>query len=167
VAETVKAEDSDTHYDLGIAYKEMGLLDDAVHEFETATRGTNRKKEVDALSMIGLCRMQQGRSKEAIEALRRALRSDYLTRDAGKAIHFDLGAAFEAAGQPEVALWYLHKVVKVDGAYRDVSRRVASLGGGPGRPPADEARPAAPAPAAPAPRPAPAAAGPKKNIGYL
>ncbi len=41
VEETVKPEDSDTHYDLGIAYKEMGLLDDAVHEFETALRGTS------------------------------------------------------------------------------------------------------------------------------
>jgi tetratricopeptide (TPR) repeat protein len=172
VAETVKAEDSDTHYDLGIAYKEMGLLDDAVHEFETAARGSNRKKEVDALSMIGLCRMQQGRAKDAIEALRRALRSDYLTKDAAKAIHFDLGVAFEAAGQPEAALWYLQKVVKADGAYRDAARRAASLGGGPGRPPADEAGAARPAPRpAPAARPAPvgpaAAAGPKKNIGYL
>jgi tetratricopeptide (TPR) repeat protein len=176
VAATVKAEDSDTHYDLGIAYKEMGLLDDAVQEFETATRGSNRKKEVDALSMVGLCRMEQGRVKEAIEALRRALRSDYLSKDAAKSIHFDLGTAFEAGGQPEVALWYLQKVVKADAGYRQAGQRVAALGGGPGRPPADEAGAAPPAPrppSAPASRPAavtpPAApgAGPKKNIGYL
>ncbi len=176
VAETVKAEDSDTHYDLGIAYKEMGLLDDAVHEFETATRGSNRKKEVDALSMVGLCRMEQGRVKDAIEALRRALRSDHLTRDASKSIHFDLGIAFEAGGQPEVALWYLQKVVKADAGYRQAGQRLAALGGGPGRPPADEAGApqASPRPiSAPASgpsavtRPAALGAGPKKNIGYL
>jgi tetratricopeptide (TPR) repeat protein len=176
VAETVKAEDSDTHYDLGIAYKEMGLLDDAVHEFETAARGNNRKKEVDSLSMIGLCRMEQGRAKEAVEALRRALRSDYLSKDAAKAIHFDLGAAFEASGQPEVGLWYLQKVVRIDAGYRQATQRVAALGGGPGRPPADE--PSAPRPTiSPNPAtgarpgaatpPAPGGAGPKKNIGYL
>jgi tetratricopeptide (TPR) repeat protein len=173
VAETVKAEDSDTHYDLGIAYKEMGLLDDAVHEFETAVRGSNRKKEVDGLSMVGLCRMAQGRPREAVEALRRALRSDYLTKEAVRAVQFDLGAAYEATGEVEVALWYLHKVARADPAYRQVGQRITALGGGPGRPPADEL----PAPRAagltglPPPRPiapaAPAAAGPKKNIGYL
>ncbi|HET9551383.1 MAG TPA: tetratricopeptide repeat protein, partial [Anaeromyxobacteraceae bacterium] len=170
VAETVNAEDSDTHYDLGIAYKEMGLLDDAVHEFETALKGTNRKKEVDALSMIGLCRMAQGRPAEAVEALRRALRSDYVSKDSARALHFELGGAYEAMGQPQVALWFFQKVAKVDPAYRQASSKVAALGGGAGTPPADEARHAArPAPAAPpASRPAaPGAPAAKKNIGYL
>ena len=75
----------------------------------------------------------------------------------------------EALGEPEVALWYLQKVARLDGAYRQVGQRIAALGGGPGRPPAEEAPPPAPARGAP-PRPAatpPGAAGPKKNIGYL
>ncbi len=169
VAETVKAEDSETHYDLGIAYKEMGLLEDAVHEFETALKGTNRRKEVECLSMVGLCRMMQGRPRDAVEALRRALRSDYLGKESVKAVHFELGEAHEALGEPEVALWYLQKVARLDGAYRQVGQRIAALGGGPGRPPAEEGPPPAPARGAP-PRPAatpPGAAGPKKNIGYL
>jgi len=164
VAETVKAEDAETHYDLGIAYKEMGLLEDAVREFEVAAKAAHRKKEVEGLSMIALCRMSQGRPRDAIEALRRALRSDYLTKEAGKSIHFDLGAAFEAAGDAPAALWYFQKVAKVDAGYRQVARKVAALGGGPGRPPADEG-PAAPRPAPPAA--APSAPGAKKNIGYL
>jgi hypothetical protein len=112
--------------------------------------------------------MSQGRAKDAIEALRRALRSDYLSKEAAKAIHFDLGAAFEVDGDAPAALWYFQKVARADAAYRQVGGRVTALGGGPGRPPADEA-PAAPAPA-PAPRPAPiapSAPGAKKNIGYL
>ena len=48
VAETVKAEDSETHYDLGIAYKEMGLLDDALHEFEVAMSGKWRARAARA-----------------------------------------------------------------------------------------------------------------------
>jgi len=167
VAETVKAEDSDTHYDLGIAYKEMGLLDDAISEFEQAVRGSNRKKEVDCLSMVGLCRMAQGRPKDAVEALRRALRSDYLTKEAAKAIHFDLASAYEASGDAPVALWYFQKVAKADAGYRQATQRVAALGGGPGRPPADEAG-AATGSRAGAPGPAkPAVPGAKKNIGYL
>jgi tetratricopeptide (TPR) repeat protein len=187
VAETVTAEDSDTHYDLGIAYKEMGLVDDAVNEFETALRGNNRKKEIDNLSMIAHCRMSQGRPADAIEPLRRALRSDYLTRESAKAIHYELGAALEAMGEREQALWCFQKVARVDPAYRDTAARVAALGGGPGRPPPGMVVPAARTVAGPgrpaaipvaAPRGAPAAAAsaqspaasppaPKKNIGFL
>jgi tetratricopeptide (TPR) repeat protein len=187
VAETVGAEDSDTHYDLGIAYKEMGLLDDAIGEFETALRGSNKRKEIDSLAMIALCRMSQGNAKEAIVALRRALRSDFLTRESAKAIYFELGVAHEALGEGEVGLWFLQKVLKLDPGYRDVAGRVASLGGGPGTPPADLAGPGKPggprraaapsggsespagasAPAGVAQTPAAGVAGAKKNIGFL
>src|SRR5262249_50004777 len=51
----VQRNDVDTHYDLGIAYKEMGLLDDAVQVFEVARQGSHgQPKEVDCLTMIGL-----------------------------------------------------------------------------------------------------------------
>jgi pilus assembly protein FimV len=174
VEQTVKQEDTATHYDLGIAYKEMGLLDDAVHEFEIALKGNDRKKEVDCLSMIALCRLQQEKPREAIAAWRRALGSDHLTKEAVKALHFELGAVYEAAGDREVALHFLHKVNKIDPAYRGVGEKVKALGGGPGKPPPDD-RPAGmaangvattPKPAVPARSPVPVA-GAKKNIGYL
>jgi tetratricopeptide (TPR) repeat protein len=187
VEQTVKKEDSATHYDLGIAYKEMGLLDDAIHEFETALTGNDRKKEVDCLSMVGLCRMQKGEGAEAVKAFRRALGSDHLSKDAARAIHFELAAAYEVAGDSEAALYYFQKVAKAAPTYRDAAARAAALGGGPGRPPAEDARaavrgaaagragavprPAAPAEGAPPPpaaRPVPPPGGaPKKNIGYL
>ena len=184
VEQTVKKEDSATHYDLGIAYKEMGLLDDAIHEFETALAGNDRRKEVDCLSMIGLCRVQQRDAAGAVKAFRRALGSDHLTQDAAKAIHHELGSAYEAAGDREAALYYFQRVAKADPAYRDAGKRAAALGGGPGRPPPEDraARPAAGAPprpgaaprpaAAPSPAPAsrpppPSGGAPKKNIGYL
>ena len=53
----IDASDSETHYDLGIAYKEMGLLDDAVHEFELAM--ANPRKECLAATMIGLCHVEK------------------------------------------------------------------------------------------------------------
>jgi tetratricopeptide (TPR) repeat protein len=180
VEATVQKEDSATHYDLGIAYREMGLLDDALHEFETALDGNDRRREVDCLTMIGMCRMAQEQPREAVKAYRRALGSEYLTKDAAKAIHFELGAAYEAAGQPEVGLHYLQKVARIDPTYRDVGARVQGLGGGPGKPPPEgEARTAASAavarpvngvaarttPARPVPAAPPPAA--KKNIGYL
>ncbi len=126
--------------------------------------------------MIGMCRLQKREPAEAVKAYRRALASDYLTRDAAKAIHYDLATAYEGAGEKETALYYFQRVAKADAAYRDAAKHAAELGGGPGRPPPEEARAAArPAPGAPlvpprppAVRPAAAPGGaPKKNIGYL
>jgi tetratricopeptide (TPR) repeat protein len=148
IAQTVKAEDADTHYDLGIAYKEMGLLDDALHEFEVALSGKGRKKEVDCLSMIGVCRMEKGDAAGAVQAYQRALHSDYLTTDAARALHYEVAGAYEASGDRASALQYLAKVLKVDPSYRDAPAMAARLG-------------AAPAPAAAG------APGPKKNIGYV
>jgi tetratricopeptide (TPR) repeat protein len=185
VEATVQKEDSATHYDLGIAYKEMGLLDDAIHEFETALGGNDRRREVDCLTMIGLCHLTREEPKKAVQAFRRALASEFLTKDAAKAIHFELGSAYEAAGQPDVGLFYFQKVARSDSTYRDVGSRVTALGGGTGKPPPEgEARtagaaprpingvshaaPARPPPAARAPAaPAAPSVGAKKNIGYL
>jgi tetratricopeptide (TPR) repeat protein len=175
IEQTVRAEDTATHYDLGIAYKEMGLIDDAVNEFETALRGSDRKRDVDCLSMIGLCRMAKEEPRAAIEVFRRALSSDHLTKDAAKAIHYDLATAYEAAGDKEAALYYFQRVAKVDQAFRDAAARASALGGGPGRPPAHERAARStpnggsatrPPPARPATPAAPAGAT-KKNIGYL
>ena len=165
VAETVKAEDSATHYDLGIAYKEMGLLDDALHEFEVAMSGKARKKEIDCLTMIAMCRTEKGDAAGAIQAYQRALRSDYVTPEAARAVHYEIAVAYEVAGDPEAALFYLQRVLKADAGYRDAKAIVARLGGGPGRQP----------PSAGNPRPAqnessaPGADrnGPKKNIGFV
>jgi len=170
VEQTVKREDSATHYDLGIAYKEMGLLDDAIHEFETALEGNDRRKEVGCLSMIGLCRMAKGDPRDAVKAFRRALASDHLSKDAAKAIHYDLASAYEGAADREAALYYFQRAAKADPAFRDVAKRVAALGGGSGRPPPEDARSAPPRPAgasSASARPAPPGGAPKKNIGYL
>jgi tetratricopeptide (TPR) repeat protein len=143
VAQSVGAEDSDTHYDLGIAYKEMGLLDDALHEFEVALAGNGRKKEIDCLTMIGICRLEKGEPGAAVEAYQRALRSGDLTPEAARAIHYELAGALEASGDRASALQSIQKVLKADPGYRDAKAIAARLT------------------AAPVPP------GPKKNIGYV
>jgi tetratricopeptide (TPR) repeat protein len=170
VEQTVRPEDSATHYDLGIAYKEMGLLEDAIGEFETALRGNDRKREVDCLTMIGVCRMAKGEPVEAVAAFRRALACDPLSKDAAKALQYELGAAYEAAGDREVALHCFQRAARLDPGFRDAAARAAALGGGPGKPPPDDGR----APPRPPGRAgagsaagAPPVPGAKKNIGYL
>lgn len=124
----VKPEDVDTHYDLGIAYKEMGLIDDAVSEFTIARKGCiGKKKEVDCLTMVGLLQVMKGDFPMAIDAFLQALTSEHSVGDVEKATRFELASAYEGAGQPGRALAQYLKVQASDGAYRDVGVMVERL----------------------------------------
>jgi pilus assembly protein FimV len=132
---TVRPDDSATKYDLGIAFQEMGMLDEALEQFRSALAGGDRRREVEILNMIGVCLGMKGEHREAVETYRQALRSEFLTGEGARAIHFELGAAHEALGEPEVALWYFQKIAHGDPGFRGAGERVARLGGGPGTPP--------------------------------
>jgi len=132
---TVRPDDSATKYDLGIAFQEMGMLDEALEQFRSALAGGDRRRDAEILNMIGVCLGLKGSHGEAIDAYRQALRSEFVTDDAAKALHFELGAAHEARGEPAAALWYFQKVARGDPTYRGVAERVSRLGGGPGTAP--------------------------------
>ena len=66
VAKQISVDDSDSHYNLGIAYKEMMLIDDAIREFEVAAQ--DPKRECVCRSMIGMIEIERGRLNEAIDA---------------------------------------------------------------------------------------------------
>jgi tetratricopeptide (TPR) repeat protein len=125
----VKPEDVDTHYDLGIAYKEMGLVDDAIGEFRIARQGCiGHKKEVDCLTMIGLLHMQKGNAKGAIDAFKEALTNEQATPDMAKSLRFELATAWQSAGSPGKAVHHFRAVAAIDPKYRDVAltlRRMA------------------------------------------
>jgi tetratricopeptide (TPR) repeat protein len=129
---TVRPDDSATKYDLGIAFQEMGMLDEALEQFRSALAGGDGRREVEILNMIGVCLGLKGRPGEAIEAYRQALASGAINPEAAKAIHFELGMAHEALGEPQEALWYFQRVAQGDPAYRGVAERVSRLGGGRG-----------------------------------
>lgn len=124
----VKPEDVDTHYDLGVAYKEMGLIDDAVGEFSIARKGCiGKRKEIDCLSMIGMLQVSRGDTAAAIDAYRQALASEHSKGDVEKSLRYELGAAYEAANQAGRALGQYLKVQGLDGRYRDVAAHVDRL----------------------------------------
>jgi tetratricopeptide (TPR) repeat protein len=124
----VKPEDVDTHYDLGVAYKEMDLIDDAISEFTIARKGClGKRKEVDCLSMIGLLQQMKGDFTASVEAFTSALASEHTRGDVEKAIRYDLGSTWEAAGQLGKALGQYLKVQQVDPGFRDVAEHVERL----------------------------------------
>jgi tetratricopeptide (TPR) repeat protein len=124
----VKPEDVDTHYDLGVAYKEMGLIDDAVGEFSIARKGClGKRKEIDCLSMIGMLQVSRGEVGPAIEAYQQGLASEHAKGDVEKSLRYELAVAYEAANQSGRALGQYLKVQAIDGGYRDVANAVERL----------------------------------------
>ncbi|MCC6748680.1 MAG: tetratricopeptide repeat protein [Deltaproteobacteria bacterium] len=121
----VSDEDSDTHYDLGIAYREMGLLDDAVAEFKVAMR--SREKEVLCHMMIGLCLVEKGMVSEAINQFKSGLYVNGITDRETIALYFELGQAYENLQDLREALYYYEKVGKKDPRFRDVAGRIQRL----------------------------------------
>ncbi|MFZ5446236.1 MAG: tetratricopeptide repeat protein [Myxococcota bacterium] len=124
----VKPEDVDTHYDLGVAYKEMGLIDDAIGEFSIARKGClGKRKEIDCLSMIGMLQLSRGEVNQAIDAYQQGLQSEHAKGDVEKSLRYELGGAYEAANQAGKALGQYLKVQALDGNYREVAAHVERL----------------------------------------
>ena len=96
VEKQLGAQDFEARFDLGIAYKEMGLFDDALGEFRVALEGPNHK--LTCLHMMGLCALDLGRSADAVAHLEQALALPDLPADQQMALRFDLGRAYEAEG---------------------------------------------------------------------
>ncbi|MFP2912016.1 hypothetical protein ACLESD_44740, partial [Pyxidicoccus sp. 3LFB2] len=128
LAKVVKPEDVDTHYDLGIAYKEMGLLDDALHEFDVARQGcVGTKRELDCITMGGMLQLMRGDAGAAVALFREGLGSELATGEPAKALSFELAAAYEALGEPGKALFHYQRVAGMDAKYRDVGSHMSRL----------------------------------------
>lgn len=131
VKRQIAEDDSDTHFDLGIAYKEMGLLDDAIHEFELSM--SNPRRECLAYTMIGLCQIEKGAVAEAITNFKRGLYADLKTEHEVLGLYFELGVAYELLQDQAEALYYYQKVFRHDPTFRDVPSKIRALsarGGG-------------------------------------
>ncbi len=130
--------DSATHYDLGVAYKEMGLLPDAVGEFEIA--GRDPQRECMCFAMIGLLYLEQSQLDRAAEAYVRALSAAQKTVEQEMSLYYDLGNVYEMKGKNQDALYYFQKIARRDPGYRDVSDRIAQLMPAPAQPAQSNAR---------------------------
>jgi tetratricopeptide (TPR) repeat protein len=137
----VAENDSATHYDVAFAYKDMGLLAEAVNEFELAARDPQR--ECMCHAMVGLIYLEQDKYDEAAEAYTKALNASHKTIEQEMSLYYDLGVVYEMKKSNKEALYYFQKIARRDPGYRDgeLKDRIEALQ--PDR---------RPAPAAPAPR---------------
>lgn len=123
VAAQISESDASTHYDLGVAYKEMGLYADAIGEFELAARDPGR--ECVCQSMIGVTHLQMGNIEAGIDALIRGLHASHKTVEQELALTYEIANAYEMRGVPEQALYYFQRVARMSPSYSDPRGSVA------------------------------------------
>ncbi len=125
IGEQLGREDAETHHNLGIAYMEMELYDEAIREFKIALR--SNELSFDAYTRLGICNMAEGNSSEAISYYLKALKITGTTDEERKGLMYELGLAYEAEGNEAEAKEMFQSVYDMDPGFRDT---VAKLEGG-------------------------------------
>jgi tetratricopeptide (TPR) repeat protein len=125
VAENVDAEDHEAHYDLGVGYKEMGLLDEAISEFQKALRGPqNRLRTYEAL---GQAFIEKKQLPVAAMILHRAMNEPDARDDQLVGVLYLLGHVNETLGKLAEAKTFYERVLGVDIQFRDVGDRLNAV----------------------------------------
>ena len=124
-------EDLETHYNLGIAYREMGLLDEAIGEFQKVAKAVQKGKPfpyaMNCATLLALTFVDKGEPKIASLWYQRALETPRLDQETVMALRYDLGVALDLAGESSAALDSFRQVYAMNIDYRDVADRIATL----------------------------------------
>jgi hypothetical protein len=124
VAANVEDEDYASHYDLGVAFKEMGLTDEAIAQFQKSLRGDDHR--VRSYEALGQCFVEQGQFQVATTLLRRALETTRADDQRLVGVLYLLGFPVSPWRHGD-AVGYYQRVFAVDIEFRDVSSRLAAL----------------------------------------
>ena len=125
VEQQLSAEDYETHYNLGIAYKEMGLVDEAIGEFQLASKDPGRA--VECCSMLGHCFLEKGMPQLAIKWFQKGLEAPGIAELATAGMLYDLAQVYQDTGDTDSAYRTFQEVYGLNANYRDVVRRVKEL----------------------------------------
>jgi tetratricopeptide (TPR) repeat protein len=124
-------EDPETHYNLGVAFREMGLLDEAIAELQkvcqAADRGRPLPQIMQTYTWLAQCFLDKGIPEAAIRWYQQALKLPSIDQDTRTALHYELGSSYEAAGNKTDALNHFMEVYGHNIDYRDVAERVKTL----------------------------------------
>ncbi len=123
--------DFDTHYHTGIAYKEMGLMEDSIREFQDALGlvkaedGTRRFFQ--CANLIGHCFLEKQMPNLAVVWFNRGLETSDLDNEEKRALYYEIANAYEMAGEREKSIEYFEKLYGEDVDYRNVAERLETL----------------------------------------
>ena len=123
--------DYETHYSLGIAFKEMGLLEEAISEFQKAMQNKNLAVDgedyVKCCNLLGLCFVEKGLPQVAVKWFTKGLSSRGHSEETYQALRYDLACAYELAGNEKAALETFLDVYGININYRDVADKIETL----------------------------------------
>ncbi|MHB8122885.1 MAG: tetratricopeptide repeat protein [Desulfuromonadaceae bacterium] len=117
----MESSDAQSHFDLGQAFKEMGLYDEAINEFRQASQDTSRR--VECLIMQCACLRERGDVEKAVTMLL-ALLKPGLSAEESCAVKYELASGYEAAGKQEEATTILNEIRTTNPAFRDIQSRL-------------------------------------------
>jgi tetratricopeptide (TPR) repeat protein len=130
-ASASEAEDPETHYNLGIAFKEMGLLDEAIGELQKVAKaidqGSPFSQQIQAYTWLAQCLVDKGVPQAAVRWFERALKVSEIDDESKLAVYYDLGNAHELAGNRQKAHETFLEVYSLNIDYRDVADRIKAL----------------------------------------
>jgi len=111
-------QDYETHYTLGVAYKDMGLLEEAIEELSLAAKGT--ECALDASIMLATCLKEQGTNRAAISCLEQALADPRCKGEKAVSVRYELGILYEAEGRFDRAI----RILETIPTFQDVPKRI-------------------------------------------
>jgi tetratricopeptide (TPR) repeat protein len=125
------AEDPENHYNLGVAFREMGLVDEAIGELQkvcqAVDRGVTFPQTMQAYTWLAHCFLDKGVPEASVRWYEKALKLPTIDEEARTALHYELGSAYEAANNRRAALAHYMEAYGANIDYRDVAERIHAL----------------------------------------
>ena len=125
VEQQLSPEDFETHYNLGIAYKEMSLTDEAISEFQRAAKSP--QYAVECCSMLGLCFLEKGMPQLAIKWYKKGLEAPNISDDDRLGLQYDLASVYAGLGDRDNAYKTFLEIYGANASFRDVGERLKEL----------------------------------------
>lgn len=125
VDQHIEKEDYASHYDLGFAYKDMGLIDEAIGEFQIATRGS--KQRLKAFEMLGLCFLEKDELELALKQFQRGIATPGHEEFEYLGLHYNIGFVNERLQNWEEAKKAYEEVYVVDISFKDIAERISEV----------------------------------------
>ncbi|MGC8927563.1 MAG: tetratricopeptide repeat protein [Myxococcota bacterium] len=128
LSKLIDANDAQAHFDLGCAYRDMGLYDEAIEEFKIAMQ--NEEKEIPALNMIAMINLERQRYTDAISIFKKLLNYDEITDEQRMEFIYQIGSAYLKLNDRSEALFYLNKIFKQNPNYRNIKQLMSLIQSG-------------------------------------
>jgi tetratricopeptide (TPR) repeat protein len=124
-------DDPETHYNMGVAFREMGLIDEAIGELQKVCAAIDRghafSQSIQSYTWLAQCFLDKGVPDAAIHWYEKALNIPGLDNESRLALHYELGSACEQAHNKPQALQHFTYVFGANIDYRDVAERIQAL----------------------------------------